>query len=80
MEIRKARKGPINGRIRFLCRLMAGGRYHILRTCPHTRDALMTARYGMRATPRRRSPGRRHHQHRQSWTRWNIPLSPSWKI
>ena len=48
MEIRKARKGPINGRIRFLCRLMAGGRYHILRTCPHTRDALMTALWDAR--------------------------------
>ena len=48
VEIRKARKGPINGRIRFLCRLMAGGRYHILRTCPHTRDALATALWDAR--------------------------------
>ncbi|MCE5344514.1 MAG: PBSX family phage terminase large subunit, partial [Eubacteriales bacterium] len=48
VEIRKARKGPINGRIRFLCRLMAGGRYHILRACTHTREALLTALWDAR--------------------------------
>ncbi|MDD3214792.1 MAG: PBSX family phage terminase large subunit, partial [Eubacteriales bacterium] len=48
IEIRKARKGPINGRIRFLCRQMAGGRYHILRRCEHTREALLTALWDAR--------------------------------
>ena len=43
MEIRKARKSAINGRIRFLCRLMAGGRYRWTPECPRTRDALQTA-------------------------------------
>jgi PBSX family phage terminase large subunit len=43
VDVRKARKGPINGRIRFLCRLMAAGRYRILRGCEHTREALLTA-------------------------------------
>ena len=43
MDIRKARKGSVNGRIRFLCRLMAGGRYQLSRDCPRTRDALQTA-------------------------------------
>jgi hypothetical protein len=51
VDIRKARKGPINGRIRFLCRLMAAGRYRILRACTHTREALLTAVWdGRRAT------------------------------
>ena len=48
VEIRKARKGPINGRIRFLCRLMAGGRYRILRECAHTREALLCALWDAR--------------------------------
>lgn len=50
IDIRKARKGAINGRIRFLCRLMAGGRYHILEGCPHTREALLTALWDGRHT------------------------------
>ena len=48
MDIRKARKSPVNGRIRFLCRMMASGRYHLLDTCPHTRDALTTALWDAR--------------------------------
>jgi PBSX family phage terminase large subunit len=48
VEVKKARKGPINGRIRFLCRLMAGGRYRILRNCAHTREALLTALWDAR--------------------------------
>lgn len=43
VEVRKARKGPINDRIRFLCRMMAGERYHLLDTCAHTRQALSEA-------------------------------------
>ena len=43
VEIRKARKSAINGRIRFLCRLMAGGQYRIARECRQTREALLTA-------------------------------------
>lgn len=41
--IHKARKKPINDRIRFLCRMIAGGRYYIMEHCKHTRDALATA-------------------------------------
>ena len=41
--VRKARKGPINDRIRFMCRMMAGERYHLLDTCAHTRQALCEA-------------------------------------
>lgn len=48
MDIRKARKSAVNGRIRFLCRLMAGGRYRIARDCVHTRDALLTALWDKR--------------------------------
>jgi len=48
VEVRKARKGPITGRIRFLCRLMAGGRYRILNACAHTREALLTALWDAR--------------------------------
>jgi len=48
MEVRRARKGPINDRIRFLCRMMAGGRYRLLGACPHTREALTTALWDAR--------------------------------
>jgi PBSX family phage terminase large subunit len=48
IDIRKAHKGAINGRIRFLCRLMAGGRYRILAPCVHTGEALLTALWDAR--------------------------------
>ena len=48
VEVRKARKSAINGRIRFLCRLMAGGRYLIASECRHTREALQTALWDKR--------------------------------
>ena len=40
LRVEKAKKGPIADRIRFLCRMMAAGRYHIINSCNHTRDAL----------------------------------------
>ncbi|NMC34327.1 MAG: PBSX family phage terminase large subunit [Veillonellaceae bacterium] len=43
IEVHKARKYPINDRIRFLTRQMGGGRYHIVDTCRHTIDALSSA-------------------------------------
>lgn len=48
VEVLKARKGPVNGRIRFLCRMMAGGRYRIHTACPNTREALLTALWDAR--------------------------------
>ncbi len=50
VEVRKARKSAVNGRIRFLCRLMAGGRYRLSSACPHTREALTTALWDGRHT------------------------------
>lgn len=50
LDIRKARKGPINGRIRFLCRMMAGDRYRILTQCAYTREALLNALWDGRHT------------------------------
>ena len=43
LRVEKAKKGPITDRIRFLCRMMAAGRYHIMKDCNHTRDALSSA-------------------------------------
>ena len=43
IEIRKAKKSAVQERIRFLCRLMAGGRYQLSRACPYTKEALQTA-------------------------------------
>ncbi len=43
LDVVDAQKGPINDRIRFLCRLMAAGRYHVMDTCPKLIDALTTA-------------------------------------
>lgn len=43
IEVKNARKGPINDRIRFYCRLMGVGRYHVLRRCTHVIDALTGA-------------------------------------
>lgn len=43
IEIANARKGQINDRIRFLCRMMGTDRYHIMDDCKHTIDALQSA-------------------------------------
>ena len=43
LRVERAKKGPITDRIRFLCRMMAAGRYHIMDGCRHTRDALTSA-------------------------------------
>ena len=43
IEIAKAKKSSVNDRIRFLCRMMAVDRYHIMDHCKHTRDALSSA-------------------------------------
>ena len=41
--IHNARKGEINDRIRFFCRLMGAGRYKIMNTCQKTIDAFESA-------------------------------------
>nr|DAI35517.1 MAG TPA: large terminase [Caudoviricetes sp.] len=43
IDIRNARKGPINDRIRFYCQLMGAGKYSVLRRCTHVIEALSTA-------------------------------------
>ncbi|MBQ3155909.1 MAG: phage terminase large subunit [Clostridia bacterium] len=43
LDIRNARKGPINNRIRFLNRLLGQQRFLISPHCPHTEEALCTA-------------------------------------
>lgn len=43
MDVVNARKGPINDRIRFFCRLMGGDRFFIRKSCTHTIDALRDA-------------------------------------
>lgn len=43
MDIMNARKGPINDRIRFTCRLMGGDRFFIRSSCTHTIEALQDA-------------------------------------
>ena len=48
--VENARKGAINDRIRFLCRMMAAGRYHIMDTCKHTIEALSTALWDAKHT------------------------------
>jgi PBSX family phage terminase large subunit len=50
VRIENARKGPINNRIRFLCRMMAAGRYHVAGGCKHTIEALTTALWDSRHT------------------------------
>lgn len=45
IEIKNAIKGPVNDRIQFYNRLMAQGRYKVLRHCVHTIDAFSTAMY-----------------------------------
>lgn len=43
LDIRNAKKGPIVDRIRFLCRMMASGRYLINQDCKNTIEALQTS-------------------------------------
>lgn len=43
INIHNARKGPINDRIRFFCRMQATGRYKLLRACPVTLEAFQAA-------------------------------------
>lgn len=43
IDIINARKGAINDRIRFVCRLMGCGRFFIRGTCTYTIDALRDA-------------------------------------
>lgn len=43
INIHNARKGPINDRIRFFCRLQAARRHKIMRGCTHTLEAFQTA-------------------------------------
>lgn len=43
VAVENARKGVVNDRIRFLCRMMAAGRYRILRDCTNTAGALSAA-------------------------------------
>ena len=43
VDIKNAKKGPINDRIRFYCALIGSGRYSVLRTCPHVIESLSTA-------------------------------------
>ena len=43
LDIRNARKGEINDRIRFYCRMMGAGRYKVMRHCTHTIEAFRSA-------------------------------------
>ena len=43
INIHNARKGPINDRIRFFCRLQAARRHKIMRGCTHTLEAFQNA-------------------------------------
>lgn len=43
VNVRNARKGEINDRIRFFCKLQATGRHKIMADCKHTIEALQTA-------------------------------------
>ncbi len=43
INIHNARKGEINDRIRFFCRMQAAGRHKILSSCPHTLQAFQSA-------------------------------------
>lgn len=49
IDIRNAKKGPINGRIRFFSRMMSSGRYKILRRCRRTIEALASAVWDARS-------------------------------
>ena len=43
INIHNARKGAINDRIRFFCRMQAAGRHKIMQECPHTLEAFRSA-------------------------------------
>lgn len=43
LDIRNARKGPIVNRIRFVCQMMAAGRFSVIPHCTHLRGALRDA-------------------------------------
>ena len=43
INIHNAKKGPINDRIRFFCRLQATGRHKIMTNCTHTLEAFQSA-------------------------------------
>ncbi len=43
IDVRNARKGPINDRIRFYCQLMGAGRYAVVRQCKHVIEAITSA-------------------------------------
>lgn len=43
LDVNNAKKGPINDRIRFLCRMIAADRYRIAAHCMHTAEALQNA-------------------------------------
>lgn len=43
ITIHNAKKGEINDRIRFFCRMQATGRHKIMRKCTHTLEAFQTA-------------------------------------
>ena len=43
VDIRKARKNPVNERIRFICKVMSHGRFFVLEHCKHIIDSLSSA-------------------------------------
>lgn len=49
VDIKNAKKGPINERIRFYCALIGSGRFAVLRTCPHVIESLSTAAWSSKA-------------------------------
>lgn len=49
IDVRNARKGPINERIAFYNSLMAQGRFRVLRSCAHTIEALENAVYSSKS-------------------------------
>lgn len=49
VDIKNAKKGPINERIRFYCALIGSGRFAVLRTCPHVIESLSTAVWSSKA-------------------------------
>lgn len=49
VDIKNAKKGPINERIRFYCALIGSGRYYVLRTCTHVIESLSTATWSSKS-------------------------------
>ena len=52
INIHNARKGAINDRIRFFCRMQAAGRHKIMRDCPRTLEAFRSAVWDSRYVTR----------------------------